>query len=88
MIVVLLVVDIVAVVVADVVAVVVVIVVVVAVLMLRTLHCLSVPSCPGRDSDCSGFAFYERRQKACNSFAHSQFKMTAANGREGEKDAS
>lgn len=85
MIVVLLVVDIVAVVV---VIVVVAVVVVVAVLMLRTLHCLSVPSCPGRDSDCSGFAFYERRQKACNSFAHSQFKMTAANGKEGEKDAS
>lgn len=86
MIVVLLVVDIVAVVVV-VIVVAVVVVIVVAVLMLRTLHCLSVPSCPGRDSDCSGFAFYERRQKACNSFAHSQFKMTAANGKEGEKDA-
>lgn len=69
MIVVLLVVDIVAVVVV----VVLVIVVVVVVLMLRTLHCLPVPSCPGRDCDCSGFGFYERRQKACNSFAHSQF---------------
>lgn len=54
MIVVLLVVDIVAVVVAA---------VVVVVLTLRTLHCLPVPSCPGRDCDCSGFGFTSGAKK-------------------------